>query len=112
MNRRDKEYFECFVEDSIPVTISFVFLFVMMGLLIVIWGKDPPRIPAQLAGSVFFLINSFTGITIIKKKRTAAPLFTVRRGKSAVIEGSLWIIFCVLGALSALWLAIESILNN
>jgi hypothetical protein len=109
MNRRDKEYYQSFIETSIPCFISFVYVVVMIGIFTIIWGDNPPRVPAQLAGTIFFLINSFTGVIIISKKRTTGPFFTVQRGRSAIIVGILWIIFCGLGALASLGLALESL---
>ena len=112
MNRRDKEYFQSFVETSVPSLIALVYAILMIGVFSIIWGGNPPQVLVQLAFSVFFLIVSFTGVIIIKKRRTTGAFFTVQPGKSAIIVGLLWVFFSLLVAFASLELALESILGG
>ncbi len=102
MNRRDKEYLQAFIETTIPTLLSFAYLIVIIFIFTVIWGNDPPSLPGLVAGIGIFLINSITGIIIIIRKRTPGSFFTVRRGKSAVIIGIIWVFLCFLCSLAIL----------
>jgi hypothetical protein len=110
-NRRDKDYLQTSIEETLPIAAAFLFIIVFYFVIVAIWGNTPPPLPGRLLVSIFFFISSITGFIIMIRRRVTGSFFTVRRGKLAVLVGFILAFFCISSAFYMLWEALKIILR-